>query len=117
MKSFALTVISNLLILLTINLGYYYDWVRARPVSYWSDFLKEKDDTLDIEGIIVITGTPCISTPTSKHPSPRYSITIPEWKASGSIRPTPRGSISWSASRKKAWPWSPSGLRNNGRQS
>jgi hypothetical protein len=51
MKSFTLTVISILLILLTINVGYYYDWVRARPVSYWSDFLKEKDDTLDIDGI------------------------------------------------------------------
>ena len=51
MKSFILTVISFFLILLTINLGYYSDWVKARPVSYWNDFLKEKDDTLDIDGI------------------------------------------------------------------
>jgi hypothetical protein len=51
MKSFILTLISFLLALVTINVGYYPDWVKARPVAYWNDFLKEKDDTLDTEGI------------------------------------------------------------------
>jgi hypothetical protein len=45
MKGFILTLVSFVLILLVLNGGYYRDWFYAKPVSYWSDFLKEKDDT------------------------------------------------------------------------
>ncbi|HXD78160.1 MAG TPA: hypothetical protein VN616_10160 [Puia sp.] len=52
MKGFILTVISFLIVLVVINTGFYGDWFRTRPVKYWSDFLKEKDDTLTPEGIM-----------------------------------------------------------------
>lgn len=52
MKSFILTVVSFLVVLLTINTGYYADWFKSRPVQYWSDFLNEENDTLDPEGIM-----------------------------------------------------------------
>ena len=51
MKSLILTVISFLLILVTLNAGYYPTWFNSKPVKYWSDFLTEKDDTLDAAGI------------------------------------------------------------------
>jgi hypothetical protein len=50
-KTFILTTASFLLILLTINTGYYPDWFKSRPVSYWNDMLKESRDTLDLDGI------------------------------------------------------------------
>ena len=52
MKGFLLTVISALLVILILNLGYYKDWFQAKPLQYWTDFLKEKDDTLDAVGIM-----------------------------------------------------------------
>jgi hypothetical protein len=52
MKSFLLTIVSFLLILIVLNAGYYKDWFQAKPVQYWTDFLKEKDDTLDNVGIM-----------------------------------------------------------------
>jgi hypothetical protein len=52
MKSFILTICSFLLIVLVLNAGYYREWFQAKPVQYWSDFLKEKDDTLDAVGIM-----------------------------------------------------------------
>jgi hypothetical protein len=51
MKSLILTLVSLLLILVTLNAGYYPTWFKAKPVQYWNDFLKEKDDTLDVTGI------------------------------------------------------------------
>jgi hypothetical protein len=51
MKTSILTVVSFLLVLLTVNAGYYSDWFKSRPVSYWNDFVKERSDTLDTEGI------------------------------------------------------------------
>jgi len=47
-----LTVVSFLLIVLVLNAGYYREWFQAKPVQYWTDFLKEKDDTLDAVGIM-----------------------------------------------------------------
>lgn len=52
MKSFLLTVISFLLILLVLNAGYYREWFHDKPLLYWSDFQKEKDDTADAVGIM-----------------------------------------------------------------
>ena len=52
MKSFLLTVISFFLILLVLNAGYYRDWFHSKPLQYWSDFQKEKDDTADAVGIM-----------------------------------------------------------------
>jgi hypothetical protein len=52
MKGFLLTVVSFLLIVLVLNAGYYREWFQAKPVQYWTDFLKEKDDTLDAVGIM-----------------------------------------------------------------
>ena len=52
MKSFLLTVISFFLVLLVLNAGYYKDWFQAKPLQYWSDFQKEKDDTADAVGIM-----------------------------------------------------------------
>lgn len=54
MKSFILTILAFLLILVTINVGYYPTWLKAKPVQYWNDFLKEKDDTLDAVGIMKV---------------------------------------------------------------
>ena len=52
MKIFILTICSFLLIVLVLNAGYYREWFQAKPVQYWTDFLKEKDDTLDAVGIM-----------------------------------------------------------------
>jgi hypothetical protein len=52
MKSFILTICSFLIIILVLNAGYYREWFQAKPVHYWTDFLKEKDDTLDAVGIM-----------------------------------------------------------------
>ena len=52
MKGFMLTIIAFLVVLVTINIGFYGDWFRSRPVKYWSDFQKEKDDTLDAVGVM-----------------------------------------------------------------
>lgn len=52
MKGFLLTVVSFILVITVLNAGYYGVWFRAKPVQYWSDFLEEKDDTLDATGIM-----------------------------------------------------------------
>ncbi len=52
MKAFILTVISFLLVVLVLNAGYYKLWFQAKPLQYWTDFLKEKDDTSDAIGIM-----------------------------------------------------------------
>ena len=52
MKGFLLTIISALLVILVLNVGYYKDWFQAKPSQYWTDFLKDKDDTLSLEGIM-----------------------------------------------------------------
>jgi len=52
MKSFLLTAISFLLIVLVLNAGYYREWFQSKPAQYWTDFLREKDDTLDAIGIM-----------------------------------------------------------------
>jgi hypothetical protein len=54
MKSVLLTVISIVLILLVLNAGYYKEWFRSKPLQYWSDFQKEKDDTADAVGIMKV---------------------------------------------------------------
>jgi hypothetical protein len=45
MKGLILSIAALLAILLVLNLGYYQEWFRTKPLQYWSDFLKEKDDT------------------------------------------------------------------------
>ena len=45
MKDFLLTALAFLAILLVLNAGYYQDWFQAKPLQYWSDFLREKGDT------------------------------------------------------------------------
>jgi len=52
MRTFILTIVSFLLILVAINAGYYSTWFKSRPVQYWSDYWKEKGDTLDPSGIM-----------------------------------------------------------------
>ena len=52
MKTLILTIVSFLVILVTMNAGYYPTWIDAKPVSYWKDFLKETEDTLDATGIM-----------------------------------------------------------------
>jgi hypothetical protein len=54
MKSLLLTVVSFLVVLLVLNAGYYKDWFTAKPLQYWSDFQKEKDDTLNAIGIMKV---------------------------------------------------------------
>src|ERR1700743_1654734 len=49
MKTFILTAVSFLLILVTINVGYYSTQFNTRPLQYWSDFSKEKDVTDPVE--------------------------------------------------------------------
>ncbi|HTI07089.1 MAG TPA: hypothetical protein VL832_01000 [Puia sp.] len=50
MKIFLLTVLSFVTIILILNAGYYKVWFVEKPMQYWTDFLKEKDDTAGIEG-------------------------------------------------------------------
>lgn len=45
MKDFLLTLLSCVLIFLVLNAGYYSEWFNSKPRAYWSEFLKEKDDT------------------------------------------------------------------------
>src|ERR1700712_2302722 len=52
MKIFLLTVVSFLLIILVLNAGYYKTWFVDKPMEYWADFQKQKDDTADIRGIM-----------------------------------------------------------------
>ena len=52
MKGFLLTLVSFAAIFIVLNAGYYKEWFAAKPAQYWSDFLKEKDDTLDQTGIL-----------------------------------------------------------------
>ena len=52
MKIFLLTVLSFVTIILILNAGYYKVWFVEKPMQYWTDFLKEKDDTAGIEGIM-----------------------------------------------------------------
>jgi hypothetical protein len=52
MKIFILTVISFLTIVLILNTEYYKVWFVDKPMQYWADFQKEKDDTSGIEDIM-----------------------------------------------------------------
>ena len=52
MKGFLLTIAAFAAVFIVLNAGYYKDWFQAKPATYWSDFLKEKDDTLDQAGIM-----------------------------------------------------------------
>jgi hypothetical protein len=52
MKGFLLTLAAFAAIFLILNAGYYKDWFESKPEQYWSQFLKEKDDTLDQVGIM-----------------------------------------------------------------
>ena len=52
MKSLILTLVAFLLILVTLNAGYYPTWFRSKPVGYWNDLMKEINDTLDPSGIM-----------------------------------------------------------------
>ena len=52
MKIFLLTVVSFLLVILVLNAGYYKTWFVDKPMDYWADFQKQKDDTADIRGIM-----------------------------------------------------------------
>lgn len=45
MKGFLLSIAAFVAIFLVLNLGYYHEWFQTRPVKYWTDFLKEKEDT------------------------------------------------------------------------
>jgi hypothetical protein len=45
MKGILLSAAAFLAIVLVLNLGYYKVWFLAKPVQYWSDFLREKSDT------------------------------------------------------------------------
>jgi hypothetical protein len=45
MKGFLLSVIALASVLLVLNFGFYQEWFRSKPLQYWADFLKEKDDT------------------------------------------------------------------------
>lgn len=45
-------LVSFAAIFIILNAGYYKEWFAAKPVTYWSDFQKEKDDTLDQAGIL-----------------------------------------------------------------
>lgn len=46
-----MTAVSFLLILVTINMGYYPTWFKSHPVEYWNDFPKEKAE-MDPEAIM-----------------------------------------------------------------
>lgn len=52
MKGFLLTLVAFVAIFIILNAGYYKEWFQNKPAQYWSDFLKEKDDTLDQAGIL-----------------------------------------------------------------
>src|ERR1700730_9482791 len=52
MKGFLLTLAAFAVIFLILNAGYYKEWFESKPELYWSQFLKEKDDTLDYVGIM-----------------------------------------------------------------
>ena len=47
-----MTILSFFLIFLVLNAGYYKEWFHAKPLQYWVDFQKEKDDTADVTGIM-----------------------------------------------------------------
>jgi hypothetical protein len=47
MKGFLLSLAACGTILLVVNLGYYREWFRSKPLQYWSEFLKQKSDTAD----------------------------------------------------------------------
>ena len=52
MKFFLLPVISFLTIILVLNAGYYKTWFVNKPMQYWADFQKQKDDTAGIQSIM-----------------------------------------------------------------
>lgn len=52
MKSFLLTTLSILLILLVLNTGRYKEWFRTKPLQYWNDFLSQKSDTAGAEAVM-----------------------------------------------------------------
>jgi hypothetical protein len=45
MKGLLLSFVAFLAILLVLNVGYYPEWFHTKPLQYWSEFLKEKNDT------------------------------------------------------------------------
>jgi hypothetical protein len=45
MKGLLLSAVAFLAILAVLNVGYYQEWLRSKPLQYWSEFLKEKEDT------------------------------------------------------------------------
>jgi len=47
MKVVLLTLASIAAILILLNAGYYRVWFADKPAQYWSDFLREKSNTLD----------------------------------------------------------------------
>lgn len=52
MKGFLLTLAAFAIIFIVLNAGFYKEWFESKPTQYWSDFLKEKDDTLDQAAIL-----------------------------------------------------------------
>jgi len=54
MKIFILTVIAFLMIFLVLNAGYYKVWFTDKPMQYWTDFQKQKDDTSGTESIMKV---------------------------------------------------------------
>lgn len=52
MKIFLLTVISFLLVILVLNAGFYKTWFADKPMEYWTEFLKQRDDTANAEKIM-----------------------------------------------------------------
>lgn len=52
MKIFLLTVISFLTVILVLNTGFYKVWFVDKPMQYWADFQKQKDDTAGIQSIM-----------------------------------------------------------------
>lgn len=45
MKGFILSTVALLAVLLVLNTGYYQDWFHTKPMQYWSDLVKDLDDT------------------------------------------------------------------------
>jgi len=52
MKSFLLTILSFLLIVLVLNTGRYKEWFQTKPLQYWNDFRVQKNDTAGAEAVM-----------------------------------------------------------------
>jgi len=52
MKSFLLTAVSFLAVLIILNLGYYGTWFRGWPLQYWDDFRKESGNKASRQDIL-----------------------------------------------------------------